>query len=70
MEVIVTVNISIDDIHSERVGFVGMEVFLVEYNVGIMFIFGDGDKVRENVMLLRLEWTHFDSHVFIVSRFR
>ena len=66
MEVIVAVDVSIDDIHSERIGLVSEEIFLIENDIGVLFTIRNRDKIREDIMLFRLERTHFDSHVFVI----
>lgn len=70
MEIIVAVDISIDDIHSEWIGFVSEEVFLIENDIRVLLTIGNGDKIREDIMLFGLERTHFDSHVFVIPWFR
>ena len=68
LEVIIAVNVGVDDVHSERIRLVFLEVLLVKDNVGVLFVFGDGDEVGEDIMLIRHVGTHFYGHIFIVSR--
>jgi hypothetical protein len=67
LEVIITVNVGVDNVHSERIGLILLEVLLVKHNIGVLFVLGDGDKVGEDIMLIRHVGAHFNRHIFIVS---
>ncbi len=69
MEVIVTIYVSVDDIHSKGIGVIFLEIFLVENDVTVLFVFGDGDEVGEDVMLFRHEGAHLNGHVLKIPGF-
>ena len=41
LEIVVTVNIGVNDIHSEGIGFVLIEIFLIKYDVTVLFVLRD-----------------------------
>ena len=63
-------NVCVNNVHSEGVWLVLLEVFLVKDDIWILFVLRNGDEVGEDVMFLRHEWAHFDGHIFVISRFR
>jgi hypothetical protein len=69
LKIIITINISIDDIHTKGIGVIELVVFFIEDNVGVLFVFRDGNKVGEDIVFVRSVRAHLDSHVLVVAGF-